>query len=374
MVILYVFAYDITICIKIIKIMYIIISDFFQQAVVDPLVGGAVIGGIGSLLGGLFGSKSQKSANSANLQIARETNKLNRDLFYANQSWQEEMWNKQNAYNDPSAQAQRLSAAGFNPYLSDTDAGTASSMPSMSAPTMQGATMQSSADIWSNTFNNIARQVGDYYYQSELQKQEIEQKRQETKNIIIRNQYDAASLIDRLSETAGRAREFHSRANLQELEKYYLQDTFTTRVKQVKAELQQTMIKNYGEHLQNMIFEVTHKYLEPQKVAELLQAAANINLTKANTKLVFANILKASLEAEGIRLNNKQLRETMDYLINIKRVESANMSSYGTMEMPHGEISSIGSALEHYDAKYFKGLFGKGAKWLGDKVNNFIGW
>lgn len=355
--------------------MYTIIYDLTPYICpVDPLIGGAIIGGIGNLIGGLFGSKSNKSTNQQNLQIARETNKLNRDLFYANQSWQEEMWNKQNAYNDPSAQAQRLSAAGFNPYLSDTDAGTASSMPSMSAPTMQGATMQSSADIWSNTFNNIARQVGDYYYQSELQKQEIEKKRQETKNISLQNQYDAASLIDRLSETAGRAREFHSRANLQELEKYYAQDTYTTRVKQAKAELQQTMIKNYGEHLQNMIFEVTHKYLEPQKVAELLQAAANINLTKANTKLVFANILKASLEAEGIRLNNKQLRETMDYLINIKRVESENMSAYGTTEMPHGEISSIGSALEHYDDKYFKGLFGKGAKWLGDKVNNFLGW
>lgn len=354
--------------------MYTIVLDLSPQLAVDPLVGGAVIGSIGSLLGGLFGSKSQKSANSANLQIARETNKLNRDLFYANQSWQEEMWNKQNAYNDPSAQAQRLVAAGFNPYLSDTDAGTASSMPSMSAPTMQGATMQSSADIWSNTFNNIARQVGDYYYQSELQKQEIEQKRQETKNISIRNQYDAASLIDRLSETAGRAREYHSRANLQELEKYYAQDTYTTRVKQAKAELQQTMIKNYGEHLQNKIFEVTHKYLEPQKVAELLQAAANIDLTKANIRLVFANIVKSSLESEGIRLSNQQLRETMEYLVNIKRVESSNMTTYGTTQLPHGEISSIGSALEHYDDKYLNGLVGRGVKWFGNKVNSIFSW
>lgn len=352
--------------------MYTILFDLTPQLAVDPLIGGAVIGSIGSLLGGLFGSKANKNTNQQNLQIARETNAMNKDLFFANQAWNEEMWNKQNEYNTPAAQAQRMLDAGFNPYLSDVDTGSAGSVSPVSAPTMQGATMQSSADIWSNTFNNIARQVGDYYYQSELQKQEIEQKRQETKNISIRNQYDAASLIDRLSETAGRAREYHSRANLQELEKYYAQDTYTTRVKQANAELQQTMIKNYGEHLQNKIFEVTHKYLEPHKVAELLQAAANINLTKANTKLVFANILKASLEAEGIRLNNKQLRDTMDYLINIKRVESTNMTKYGSTQLPHGEISSIGSALEHYDDKYLNGLFGRGFKWLGDTFDSFF--
>lgn len=351
----------------------IIINDGLQLAV-DPLIGGAIIGGVGNLIGGLFGSKANKNTNQQNLQIARETNALNKELFYAQQAWNEEMWNKQNEYNTPAAQAQRMIDAGFNPYLSDIDTGSASSVSPVSAPSMQGATMQSSGDIIQQTFSNIAKQVGDYYFQSEMQKAQIEGIKAQNKNTEIKNQYDAASLADRLSEQAGRARDYHTKANLQELEKYYLQDTYTTRVNQEKAQLQSSLIRNYGDTLQNKIFEITHKYLEPQKVAELLQAAANINLTKANIRLVFANVLKSSLESEGIRLNNKQLRETMDYLVNIKRVESENMTAYGTTEMPHGEISSIGSALEHYDDKYFKGLFGKGAKWLGDKVNNFIGW
>lgn len=348
--------------------------DLFLCNPINPLVGGAIIGGAANLLGGLFGLKSNKNNNQQNLQIARETNALNRELFYANQSWNEHMWNMQNAYNDPSAQAQRMLDAGFNPYLSDIDTGSAGSVSPVSAPTMQGATMQSSGDIIQQTFSNLAKQVGDYYYQSEMQKAQIDGIKAQNKNVEIKNQYDAASLADRLSEQAGRARDFHTKANLQELEKYYLQDTYTTRLNQEKAKLQSNLIRNYGDTLQNKIFEITHKYLEPQKVAELLQATANINLTKANTRLVFANIVKSALEAEGIRLNNQQLRDTMDYLVNIKRVESENMSAYGTMEMPHGEISSIGSALEHYDDKYFKGLFGKSAKWLGDKVNNFIGW
>lgn len=352
----------------------IIINHDLFLSVVNPLVGGAIIGGAANLLGGLFGLKSNSNANKQNLQIARETNAMNRELFYAQQAWNEEMWNKQNEYNTPAAQAQRMLDAGFNPYLSDIDTGSASSVSPVSAPTMQGATMQSSGDIIQQTFSNIAKQVGDYYYQSEMQKAQIDGQKAQNKNIEIQNQYDAASLADRLSEQAGRARDYHTKANLQELEKYYLQDTYTTRMNHEKAQLQSTLIRNYGDTLQNKIFDITHKYLEPQKVAELLQAAANIDLTKANIRLVFANVLKSSLESEGIRLNNKQLRETMDYLVNIKRVESENMSNYGSTQLPHGEISSIGSALEHYDDKYLNGLVGRGVKWLGKTFDSFFTW
>lgn len=104
-----------------------------QKRVVDPIVGGAIIGGVGSLLNGMFGSSSQSSANSTNLQIAkqnaelqREINQLNRELaekanaqnyrmFQEQNAFNVDMWNKQNAYNTPSAQVERLKAAGINP-------------------------------------------------------------------------------------------------------------------------------------------------------------------------------------------------------------------------------------------------------------------
>lgn len=341
--------------------MYTIILDLSQQiCLVDPLVGGAIIGGLGSVIGGLFGSKSNSNTNRQNLQIARETNALNKELFFANQQWNEEMWNKQNAYNTPIAQAKRLQEAGFNPYLQNIDTGSASSVSPVSAPTMQGATMQSNADIIQQTFSNIAKQVGDYYYQSEMQKAQIDSVKAQTKNWDIKNQYDTATLIDRISETAGRARDFHSKANLQELEKYYLEDTYTTRVNQAKAVLQSTLIRNYGETLQNKIFDITHRYLEPQKVAELLQASANIDLTNANIRLVFANVVKSSLESEGIRLNNKQLRETMDFLINIKKVESQNMSGYGSISAPSSILKGVVDTIDRLDNDYLHGYLKKG--------------
>lgn len=47
----------------------------------NPLIGGALISGASSLLGGMFGSASQSSANRTNLQIARETNQMQYQMF-----------------------------------------------------------------------------------------------------------------------------------------------------------------------------------------------------------------------------------------------------------------------------------------------------
>lgn len=67
---------------------------------------GAIVGGASSLINSLFANRSQKKAIEANKKAA--------ELEYKRQI---EMWNMQNAYNDPSAQMARLKAAGLNPNL-----------------------------------------------------------------------------------------------------------------------------------------------------------------------------------------------------------------------------------------------------------------
>ena len=77
---------------------------------IDPNVAAALISGgaglTGSIAGNLFNIGSVQETNRANMQIAKDQ----RDFY-------EKMWNKENQYNTPSAQMQRLSAAGLNPSL-----------------------------------------------------------------------------------------------------------------------------------------------------------------------------------------------------------------------------------------------------------------
>lgn len=79
---------------------------------------GTVIGGIGgaaiSAIGSFFGNKSNRKQSSEAFQ--RES-KFAREERLAQQQWIEQMYEKNNSYNSPAAQMQRLREAGLNPDL-----------------------------------------------------------------------------------------------------------------------------------------------------------------------------------------------------------------------------------------------------------------
>lgn len=69
-------------------------------------IAGLLAGAGAGLVGGFFNALSAESANDANLQ-----------LMHDQQYWQERMWDKNNEYNTPKNQIQRLKEAGLNPNL-----------------------------------------------------------------------------------------------------------------------------------------------------------------------------------------------------------------------------------------------------------------
>lgn len=77
---------------------------------------GAAIGAGASLLGGLLGNSGQKSANKANLQIAREQMQFNREESQKQRDWQEDYYKR---FSSPIAQSAQYRAAGLNPYLAN---------------------------------------------------------------------------------------------------------------------------------------------------------------------------------------------------------------------------------------------------------------
>ena len=93
----------------------------------DPIVSSALLSSGASLLGGLF---STKSANDMNYQIAKMNNEFNLRSQREAQQWNYKMWLENNQYNSPTQQAQRMVAAGLNPYLNGSiGTGNSSMMP-----------------------------------------------------------------------------------------------------------------------------------------------------------------------------------------------------------------------------------------------------
>lgn len=88
----------------------------------------SIISAAGDLASGVMNMFGQHSANQANRRLAEYQYEKNL-----------EMWNRQNEYNSPKSQMQRLQDAGLNPnliYGSSGNTGNASSMPEYSSPTM----------------------------------------------------------------------------------------------------------------------------------------------------------------------------------------------------------------------------------------------
>lgn len=103
---------------------------------------GGLFGGLGSVISGAIGAKTTADTNKTNLKINQMNNDFNAREAQKARDFQLDMWNRENEYNTASSQRKRLEEAGYNPYMSDAQAGTASGMSGTSAATAAGAASQ----------------------------------------------------------------------------------------------------------------------------------------------------------------------------------------------------------------------------------------
>ena len=115
---------------------------------IDPGTATLATGGLSALTGFLGSGMSNKSVKRS-IKAAKEINQINNEFNAsealknrnfqtsereASQQWNLDQWNRENAYNDPSAQRARMEAAGFNPYNMNIDTGSASTSGAQSSP------------------------------------------------------------------------------------------------------------------------------------------------------------------------------------------------------------------------------------------------
>lgn len=101
-----------------------------------------LFGGLGTVISGAIGAKTTSDTNKTNLKINQMNNDFNAREAQKARDFQLDMWNKENEYNKASSQRKRLEEAGYNPYMSDAQAGSATGMSGTSAATAAGAAPQ----------------------------------------------------------------------------------------------------------------------------------------------------------------------------------------------------------------------------------------
>lgn len=296
------------------------------------------MGFLGSLVGGLLGAGSSVMQNAQNAQSVRDTNQMNYKINQMNnqfnermaiqqRNWQEDMWNKENAYNTASAQRQRLEEAGLNPYLM-MNGGSAGAAGSVGAGASASSSGNAQIHPFQADYSGISQAVGSVF-QSQVQQAQVSQL-QGQKNLADAQAMQALSNVDWSKMTKetrdylkatglARARLGYSK-EMQELDNM----AFAGRLLQAQGITQM---------LDAEAKTVLNKYLDQQQQADLSTKAAEYynqmshgHLNYNQARKVLADEVLTYARAKGQKISNKIAEATADSLI--RASNSANLSDY----------------------------------------------
>lgn len=286
-----------------------------------PSIGG-IVSGVGSLVGGLFGSSATKKAADNQLQATRETNQTNIQLAKEQRDWEYRMQQEQNAYNSLSAQRARAEEAGFSPYiLGGSNSTMQSSLPGYQLPEQQvpnyelqsrAAELLSSipSQVVSNmlTSANIERSVND--------SQKVGAERQ---GIEIDNQYKVMQILADLEHKKTETKYSESKRFYQDLQNEILGQQKKELQKRASLENELIASQASNQFAQEMLARANvalsskqYRWLDTEKRAQLAQTSAYIGylsaqkgLTEAQTKQAIENAVIMQLQQSGIKSDNE---------------------------------------------------------------------
>ncbi len=164
----------------------------------------AIASGIGSLVGAFSSNKNIDKQIKAQQQENALTRQYNLMLAKQQNAWNLEQWNRENAYNDPSAQMQRLRAAGLNPDLMYQNG--AQGLQAASSPVMTAGEPAQPVDM--SAYRN-RKTIGDVIQQAQstmLAQQQVKKLEADTTGQKLKNvEQDSQNTIRALDS------KFHSR-------------------------------------------------------------------------------------------------------------------------------------------------------------------
>jgi hypothetical protein len=306
------------------------------------------MGLLGSIAGGLLGAGSSSIQNSQNRQNVRETNQMNYKINQMNnqfnermaiqqRNWQENMWNKENAYNTASAQRQRLEEAGLNPYLmmNGGSAGAAQSAGTGAAASSSGSAVM---QPFQADYSGIGSSIGNIF-QYELMQSEKSQ-------LQGARQLSDAKAMETLSNIDW--------GKLTDETRNYLKSTGLARAQLGYAKEQQEAdnmamtglimrAQRSGMLLDNEAKGILNKYLDQQqqldlnvKAADYYQRMSSGYLSYAEAKKALAEEALAAARARGQNISNKVASRIAESQIAANIAANESSAAYHNEELRLG--------------------------------------
>ena len=287
-----------------------------------------LFGGLGTVISGAIGSKSTSDSNKTNLKINQMNNDFNAREAQKARDFQLDMWNKENDYNSASSQRKRLEHAGYNPYMSDAQAGTAAGMSGTSAATAAGAAPQTP---YTPDFQSVGVNLASAL------KMMSEKKQTDIENLnmsdLLRSQiWQNLGATDwRNASPEARAYNLSQGRRAAELGMASLEENLSN-----QRWSNNLLVANISNALLDADAKtILNKYLDQQQQAELNIKAANYEylvmsgqLKRQEVNNLIAEEIETYARANGYKIQNKILRETSDDLIRATNNTNFYFGSY----------------------------------------------
>lgn len=322
-----------------------------------------LLGGVGSVVSGAIGAKTVSDTNKTNLKINQMNNDFNAREAQKARDFQLDMWSRENEYNKASSQRKRLEEAGYNPYMSDAQAGSASGLSGTSAATAAGAAPQVP---YTPDFQSVGVNLASAL------KMMSEKKQTDIENLnmsdLLRSQiWQNLGATDwRNASPEARAYNLLQGRRAAELGMASLEENLSN-----QRWSNNLLVANIANSLLDADTKtILNKYLDQQQLAELNIKAANYEylvmsgqLKRQEINNLIAEEIETYARANGYHLQNRILRETSDGLIRATNNTNFYFGSYyhsrsfnaGADAFHDSSIlrSQAGSAAENYKQSAF---------------------
>lgn len=287
-----------------------------------------LFGGIGSVISGAVGAKTTADVNKTNLKINQMNNDFNAREAQKARDFQLDMWNKENEYNKASSQRKRLEEAGYNPYMNDAQAGTATGASGTSAASAAGVAPQIP---YTPDFQSVGVNLASAL------KMMSEKKQTDIENLnmtdLLRSQIwrNLGATDWRNASPEARAYNLAQGRTAAELGMASLEENLSN-----QRWSNNLLVANIANSLLDADTKtILNKYLDQQQLAELNVKAANYEylvmsgqLKRQEVNNLIAEEIETYARANGYKLRNDILRKTSDDIIRATNNTNFYFGSY----------------------------------------------